>query len=79
MAQSAHVTGEVQYREGDGPLLTIRKGPVEVETTEQDAILSWTEIDSLDQNTGKEVRSTTSLPKVDYQRYLDEGAIRLDG
>ena len=41
MAQQAQITGKVEYREGDGALLRIRKGPVEVSTTDLDATLSW--------------------------------------
>lgn len=77
MEQTAHVTGEVQYREGDGPLLTIRKGPVEVETTDQDAILSWTETES--EGKHREVRSRAALPMADYERFVAEGAIRVAG
>ncbi|HVR52171.1 MAG TPA: hypothetical protein VMS38_20730 [Pseudorhodoferax sp.] len=71
MAQSAQITGKVEYREGDGPLMSIRPGPVEVSTTAQDATLSW-------QDEGGEVRSSTAMPIADFQRYVAEGAIRLD-
>ena len=40
MAQAAQILGKVEYREGDGPMIVIRPGPVEVETTEMDALLS---------------------------------------
>lgn len=71
MARTAQITGKVEYREGDGPLLRIRKGPVEVTTTAQDATLSW-------QDDGGEVRASTAMPMADFQRYVAEGAIRLD-
>lgn len=70
MAQQAQITGKVEYREGDGPLLPIRRGPVEVSTTAQDATLSW-------QDEGGEVRTTIAMPLEDYERYVREGAIRL--
>ncbi|WP_326535805.1 hypothetical protein [Pseudorhodoferax sp.] len=70
MAQNAEITGKVEYREGDGPLLRIRKGPVEVTNTALDATLSW-------QDEGGDVRSSTAMPIADFKRYLAEGAIRL--
>ncbi|KQP46226.1 hypothetical protein [Pseudorhodoferax sp. Leaf274] len=70
MAQSAQIVGNVEYRDGDGPSLVIRQGPVEVSTTPQDATLSWEE-------EGGEVHSSTSMPIADFQRYVAEGAIRL--
>jgi hypothetical protein len=76
MAHTAQVTGEVNYREGDGPALTIRKGPIEVEKTEMDAILSWSETESEAQGESAEVRSRAALPLADYQRFVTEGAIR---
>lgn len=76
MPKTAQVTGEVQYREGDGPLLTIRKGPIEVEPTPQDVTLSWTETAS--KESPGEVHNRAALPLADYQRYIDEGAIRED-
>ncbi len=41
MAQTAHIVGKVEYREGDGPNIVIRPGPVKVETGLNDATLSW--------------------------------------
>lgn len=70
MAQKAEITGKVEYREGDGPLIPIRKGPVEVTTTAQDATLSW-------HDEGGDVRGSTAMPIADFKRYLAEGAIRL--
>jgi hypothetical protein len=72
MTQAAEVVGTVEYREGDGPSLRIRKGPIEVQTTELDATLSWD-----DSAAGKGTRGSTALPLSDYQRFVDEGAIRV--
>ncbi|KQP13534.1 hypothetical protein [Pseudorhodoferax sp. Leaf267] len=76
MTKTVQVTGQVQYREGDGALLTIRKGPVEVEITELDATLGWTENESAE--TPGEVHNRAALPIADYKRYVAEGAIRED-
>ena len=46
MSQRAHITGDVQYREGDGANSTIPLGPCEVHQTELDATISWTEGES---------------------------------
>lgn len=70
MAQQAQITGKVEYREGDGPLLCIRKGPIEVTTTAQDATLSW-------KDEGGEVHSSTAMPIGDFNRYVQQGAIQL--
>ncbi len=74
MAQTAEVVGTVEYREGDGAALRIRKGPIQVITTELDATLSWD-----DDAAGGETRGSTALPLTDYQRFVDEGAIRVGG
>lgn len=69
MTQHAHIVGEVFYREGDGPQIQIRPGPVEVELTDRDATLSWDEGES---------RGLTAMPLTEYKRFVAEGAIRLD-
>jgi hypothetical protein len=68
MTQSAHIHGKVEYREGDGPNITIRPGPCEVEETPLDATLSWTDGDS---------HGTAAIPLADYRSYLSSKAIQL--
>ena len=68
MMQSARIVGKVQFRQGDGPNIAIRPGPVDVETTATDATLSWAE---------GPARGAATIPMADYRRYLAEGAIRL--
>ncbi|EWS58821.1 hypothetical protein Y695_04664 [Hydrogenophaga sp. T4] len=41
MAQTARIVGKVEYREGDGPNIAIRPGPVEVAQGLNDVTLSW--------------------------------------
>ena len=41
MAHDAQVTGKVERRQLDGVNVTIRPGPVDVQTTPTDATLSW--------------------------------------
>jgi len=66
--QRAEIVGKVEYREGDGTALAIRRGPIEVRTTLTDATLSWAD---------GETRGSTAIPLADYKRFVKEGAIRL--
>lgn len=70
MAQTAHIVGKVEYREGDGPPVDIREGPMEVEISDIDVTLSWVDGDA---------HGSTAIPIGDFQRYIDEGKIVLDG
>lgn len=67
-AQTAHIVGKVEYREGDGPNIVIRPGPVTVETGLNDATLSWVD---------EETRGSTAIPLTDFKRYVSEGKIKL--
>ena len=68
MTQSARITGKVEFRQGDGPNIVIRPGPVEVETTQADATLSWAD---------GQARGAASIPIADFRRYVADGAITL--
>lgn len=68
MAERAHITGKVEYREGDGANIAIRRGPVEVQTTATDATISWTD---------GETRGSAAMPIGDYRRHLAQGRIAL--
>jgi hypothetical protein len=68
MTQNAHVTGKVEYREGDGVNMTIRPGPVDVQTTATDATLSWTD---------GETRGSAAMPIGDFKSYVAKGLIAL--
>jgi hypothetical protein len=68
MAETARIVGEVQYREGDGPNITIRPGPVEVHMAETDVTLSWVDED---------VRGSAAMPLTDFKRHVREGRIVL--
>ena len=43
MAQAARIVGKVEYREGDGAMLTIPPGPCEVALAADSATISWTD------------------------------------
>jgi hypothetical protein len=69
MTQGAQIIGKVEYREGDGPNITIRRGPIEVQTTATDATLSWVD---------GETRGSAAIPLADFKRYLQSRAIQLN-
>ncbi|MDM0008113.1 hypothetical protein QTI51_23485 [Variovorax sp. J22G73] len=66
MPANANVTGDVEYRAGDGPLILIPQGPIEVELAPDSAVLSWGDAGNI---------QTAAIPLAEYQRYLDEGVI----
>lgn len=66
MANKAMVRGLVQYRAGDGPLLEIPQGPIDVELAADSAVVSWMQEDE---------SHNTAIPLQDYQTYIDEGQI----
>jgi hypothetical protein len=70
MIRNARIAAEVQYREGDGPNITIRPGPCQIDETELDATISWTDGDS---------HGSAAIPITDYRRYVASKAIQLDG
>lgn len=65
----ARIHGTVEYREGDGPLIVIRRGAVGVQITHNDATLSWTD---------GETRGSAAMPIGIFRNYLARGAIKLD-
>lgn len=69
MKRNARIVGKVEYREGDGPNITIRPGPVKVETGLIDVTLSW-------EDEG-DVRGAAAMPLTDFNRYVKEGQIEL--
>lgn len=69
MAQSARIVGKVEYREGDGPNITIRPGPCEVQETPLDATISWSDEDT---------HGSAAIPLADYRRYVASKALQID-
>ena len=65
-AQPAQIVGKVEYREGDGPKIAIRPGPIEVELTINDATLSWTDEDT---------HGSAAIPLSEFKRFCSDGAI----
>jgi hypothetical protein len=69
MSQPAHITGKVEFREGDGASMTIPPGPCEVEVTPLDVTISWVD---------GETHGSAAMPVSDFKRYVANHAIELD-
>lgn len=69
MGIKAQVNGKVEYRAGDGPMISIPNGQVEVDMSIDSAVLSWGD--------DGEVQSA-AIPLADYERYVAEGQIQPD-
>ena len=68
-SKRGRIVGEVQYREGDGPEITIRPGPCEITVTNLDVTITWVDGDT---------HGSTALPLAEYTRYVTSGALLLD-
>ncbi|MCY1555875.1 hypothetical protein D9M68_925730 [compost metagenome] len=65
---NAEVVGRVEYSEGDGAELEVRRGLVEIEISRMDTVFSWQ-----DEN----YRGQAAIPFQNFSRYVSNGAIRL--
>lgn len=68
MTQQATIRGEVSFRAGDGVLMPIPDGPVEIELSDDSVTLGWTEQDGS--------LGSTAITRDEYERYVREGKIR---
>lgn len=68
MSQHAFIHGEVCFRAGDGVLIPIPDGPVEVEVADDSVTLGW--------HDGERNSSSAAIPRDEYERYLREGKIQ---
>jgi len=69
MSQPALVRGEVSFRAGDGILMPIPPGPVDVEVAADSVTLGWTESNG--------AAGSTAITRDEYDRYVREGKIRM--
>lgn len=69
MSEQATIVGDVAYRLGDGPMQQIPKGPVAFEVATSDVTISWGD---------GETRESTAIPRGEFNRYVQEKAIRLE-
>lgn len=70
MTQHAIIRGEVSFRAGDGVLMPIPDGDVDIEIAEDSVTLGWTD--------GHGNASSAAIPRDEYERYVSEGKIRPD-
>lgn len=68
MSQQAIIRGEVCFRAGDGMLMPIPDGPVDIELADDSVTLGWME--------GADPGSA-AITRDEFDRYVREGKIRL--
>ncbi|HSV35268.1 MAG TPA: hypothetical protein VLI46_06905 [Ramlibacter sp.] len=68
MTQQAIIRGEVCFRAGDGIMMPIPPGPVEIEVADDSVTLGWTTPDGS--------AGSTAITRDEYARYVKEGNIR---
>lgn len=68
MTQTATIVGKVEFRPGDGAMMRIPEGPVDIDMTRTEATLSWTD---------GEARGAAAMPLAEFRRYVAKGAIAL--
>ena len=68
MSRQARINGEVEYREGDGAMMVIPRGPCEVDLAPDSATISWRDGDT---------SGLAAIPLTDFKRYVDSKAIEL--
>ena len=69
MSHQAIIKGEVFFRVGDGVMLPIPPGPVEIDLADDSATLSW--------STPEGDAGSTAITRDEYDRYVEDGAIGL--
>jgi hypothetical protein len=69
MTQHAMIRGEVSFRAGDGVLMPIPDGPVDIDVAQDSVTLAWGDDKG---NTG-----SAAITRDEYDRYVREGKIRL--
>ncbi len=70
MTQQALIRGEVSFRAGDGVMMPIPPGPVEIEVADDSVTLGWTESDGS--------AGSTAITRDEFDRYVKDGKIRVD-
>jgi hypothetical protein len=71
MSQHAMIRGEVCFRAGDGVLMPIPDGDVDIDVADDSVTLSWAD--------GEGHAGSAAITRDEYERYCREGKIRPDG
>ena len=69
MTQHATIRGEVCFRAGDGVLMPIPDGMVDIDVADDSVTLGWTESNG--------AAGSTAITRDEYDRYVREGKIRV--
>ena len=65
---NAQVRGVVEFRAGDGPMVRIPEGPVQVVVSEDSAVIHWEE---------EGAALNAAIPRVDYEEHVEAKRIGL--
>lgn len=69
MTEQATIRGDVCFRAGDGVMMPIPNGPVEIDLGEDESVtLGWTASNG--------AAGSTAITRDEYDRYVKEGKIR---
>ena len=68
MTQQATIRGEVSFRAGDGMLMPVPPGPVEIEIADDSVTLSWSDGGH---------PGASAITRDEYERHVREGRIRI--
>lgn len=69
MPQHAVIRGEVSFRAGDGVLMPVPDGPVDIEVADDSVTLSWTD--------GEGNAGSAAITRDEFDRYCREGKLRV--
>lgn len=58
---NAHIRGVVEFRAGDGPMVRIPEGPVQIVLADDSAVIHW-----LEEGAGL----NAAIPRVDYEEHV---------
>jgi hypothetical protein len=70
MTQHAMIRGEVCFRAGDGVLMPVPDGDVDIDVADDSVTLSWTD--------GQGNAGSAAITRDEFDRYAREGKIRVD-
>lgn len=70
MTQQAMIRGEVSFRAGDGVLMPVPDGPVDIEFADDSVTLGWVD--------GEHNAGSAAITRDEFERYVKEGKIRVE-
>lgn len=70
MSQQAMIRGEVSFRAGDGVMMPIPDGPVDIELADDSVTIGWVD--------GENNAGSAAITRDEFDRYVKEGSIRVE-